>query len=177
MYELIKSLHIIFVITWFSGLFYIVRLFVYAQESLERNNEADQTTLIPQLLLMQKRLWLGITWPSAILTAVFGPLMLWQYGGLDSWIKIKLLIVLFLYIYHFYCHKIYLEHQSRKRSMSSFRLRLFNELATVFLFLIVFLAVFKDSMSIMQGVTLGAFVCFLLGLAVYIFKKRSQRKE
>ena len=74
MYEYIKALHIVFVVTWFSGLFYIVRLFIYNTEAFEKA-EPERGILLQQFAIMIKRLWLGITWPSAILTLIFGPYM------------------------------------------------------------------------------------------------------
>jgi len=70
-YSYIKALHIIFVVTWFAGLFYIVRLFIYFAEAQEKP-EPERSILQNQFRIMQKRLWYGITWPSAILTLIFG---------------------------------------------------------------------------------------------------------
>ena len=176
MFELFKSLHIIFVVTWFAGLFYIVRLFVYAAEALESNNLESTNVLLPQYQLMQKRLWMGISWPSAILTGIFGPYTLWQYGSLEFWLKVKLGFVLILFLYHFYCHQIYKANQAGKIAISSFQLRLYNELASVLLILIVCLAVFKNSLTITHSFILAGVLCGILALAVYVFKKRAKRK-
>ena len=70
--EVIKALHIIFVVTWFAGLFYIVRLFIYQREAQDKP-ERERAVLTEQFKLMSKRLWLGITWPSAIITSILGP--------------------------------------------------------------------------------------------------------
>src|SRR4029078_7832406 len=106
MYQYIKALHIIFVVTWFSGLFYIVRLFVYSAEASIKA-EPERSILLKQFSIMQKRLWYGITWPSAILTLIFG-IWLWQlYGSLPAWLLVKLFFVVALFIYHLSLHIIF----------------------------------------------------------------------
>ncbi|HEU5364474.1 MAG TPA: CopD family protein, partial [Hanamia sp.] len=87
MYFYIKALHIIFVVTWFSGLFYIVRLFVYSAEANEKP-EPERSVLLKQFGIMQKRLWYGITWPSAVLTLIFGTWMGILYGSLPTWLLV-----------------------------------------------------------------------------------------
>ena len=79
MYLYLKALHIIFMVTWFAGMFYIVRLFIYNTEA-NGKTEPERTILQKQFGIMIKRLWLGITWPSAILTLIFGP---WLWLMLD----------------------------------------------------------------------------------------------
>src|SRR5450755_1112017 len=102
MYLYIKALHIIFIVTWFSGMFYIVRLFIYNTEANEKP-EPEKTILQQQFGIMIRRLWMGITWPSAILTLIFGPWMWYQYMGnqfrLENWLSIKLCFVIGLYAY------------------------------------------------------------------------------
>ncbi len=90
MYNYIKALHIVFIVTWFSGMFYIVRLFIYNTEAGDKG-EPEQSILRKQFTIMIKRLWFGITWPSAIITLIFGPLMWWQLGVLPDWLLIKTL--------------------------------------------------------------------------------------
>ncbi|HVF96269.1 MAG TPA: CopD family protein, partial [Flavisolibacter sp.] len=74
MYAYLKALHIIFIVTWFAGMFYIVRLFIYNTEAAEKP-EPEKSILQKQFSIMSKRLWFGITWPSAVMTLVFGPLV------------------------------------------------------------------------------------------------------
>ncbi len=169
-FEYLKALHIIFIVTWFAGLFYIVRLFIYQTEALERP-EQEREILVPQLNLMAKRLWLGITWPSAILTLVFGFWVLsyrWSYLQL-GFMQAKLAFVFLLYLYHFKCHQQYRELQNGIAKWSSNRLRIWNEAATLLLFSIVFLIVLKNLVSMVWGVagliTLG--VLLLLGIKLY----------
>ncbi len=169
----IKALHIIFVVTWFAGLFYIVRLFIYY---VEANNEEEDTKAIlqKQYKLMSKRLWYGITWPSAILTVFFAAWLLstnFSYYMSQPWMHIKLIFVLALYIYHFMCQRMYAQLVKNKLSFSSFRLRVFNEVATVFLFAIVFLVVLKSSISWVWGVIGIVLFGVLLMLAIRTYKK------
>jgi putative membrane protein len=89
MYNYVKALHIIFIVTWFSGLFYIVRLFIYNTEAGEKD-DPEKMILRKQFNLMIRRLWFGITWPSAVLTLIFGSIMLYLYGAVPAWLWMKL---------------------------------------------------------------------------------------
>lgn len=168
MYFYIKALHIIFVVTWFSGLFYIVRLFVYSAEANEKP-EPDKSILLKQLGIMQKRLWYGITWPSAILTLVFGTWMGILYGALPTWLLVKLFFVAGLLTYHFTLHFIFRQQQKGIFKWTSQRLRIWNEVATIFLIAIVMLAVVKQLLSLAWSIgVLIAFVLILLsGIRIY----------
>ena len=84
MYLYIKALHIIFIVTWFSGLFYIVRLFIYNTEAKEKT-EPEKSILQKQFSTMINRLWLGITWPSAVLTFIFGGWIWYLLGFTPKW--------------------------------------------------------------------------------------------
>jgi len=162
MYLYIKALHIIFIVTWFAGLFYIVRLFIYNTEAAEKP-EPEKSILQTQFSIMIRRLWLGITWPSALLTAIFGPWMWYMLGGTPRWLLIKLLFVASLYVYHFSLHAIYRQHAKGIFKYSSQQLRIWNEVATVFLVSIVMLATVKQGMSVVWGlVGLGAFILLLI---------------
>lgn len=171
-YLYIKSFHIIFIVTWFAGLFYIVRLFVYHTEALEKA-EPEKTILSSQLSLMSKRLWLGITWPSAILTLIFGTtLILLQPEWLSMpFMHIKLSFVLLLYTYHYFCHRIYKNLQAGIKKYTSQQLRIWNEIATFLLVAIVLLIVVKNQMSWIWG-SIGLIIfAVLLMLAIRIYKK------
>ncbi|MCP4457400.1 MAG: protoporphyrinogen IX oxidase [Cytophagales bacterium] len=168
----LKALHIIFVVTWFSGLFYIVRLFIYQTEALDKPDK-EQEILFPHLTLMAKRLWLGITWPSAILTLIFGTSLIWANPVLLQlpFMRVKLALLLLLYTYHFVCHKQYSKLQQGNKWMSSNNLRLWNEVATLFLVSIVFLIILKNSVDWLYG-TLGLVIfAVLLALAIRLYKK------
>ena len=169
MYNYIKALHIIFIVTWFSGLFYIVRLFVYNTEA-EQAGETARPVLRKQFDLMIKRLWFGITWPSAVLTLIFGPWMWLMLGSLPQWLLIKLFFVLALYAYHLSLHRIFRQQMKGVFRYSSQQLRIWNEVATIFLIAIVMLAVVKQGMSLLWG--LGGLVLFVILLmsAIRIYK-------
>lgn len=170
MYFYIKALHIIFVVTWFSGLFYIVRLFVYNAE-VHTKGEPERTILTKQFGIMQKRLWYGITWPSAILTLIFGTWMGILYGSLPPWLLIKLCFVLGLFIYHLSLHKIFKQQQRQDFRWSSQKLRMWNELATLFLIAIVMLAVVKQLISVVWGLSVLIIIAILLMIAIKAYKK------
>jgi putative membrane protein len=175
MYNYIKALHIVFIVTWFSGLFYMVRLFVYNTEAGEKN-ETEKNILRNQFTIMIKRLWLGITWPSAILTLIFGPWMWIQLGVLPGWLFIKLFFVVALYAYHFSLHAIYKQQMKGVFKYSSQQLRIWNEVATIFLVAIVMLAVVKQNMSVVWGlVGLILFVIVLMS-AIKIYKNIRRKK-
>lgn len=170
-YLSIKALHIIFIVTWFAGLFYIVRLFIYQTEAIDKP-ETEKKILLPQLSIMAKRLWLGITWPSAIITLILGATLLISQ---PSWLNlpfmhIKLTFVLLLYIYHLLCHRIYKKLQNGTKVWSSNQLRMWNELATLLLVTIVFLIVLKNSVDWLFG-TLGLVIfAIVLMIAIRVYK-------
>jgi protoporphyrinogen IX oxidase len=170
MYFYVKALHIIFVVTWFSGLFYIVRLFVYSAEANEKP-EPERSVLLKQFGIMQKRLWYGITWPSAVLTLIFGTWMGILYGSLPTWLLVKLFFVGALFIYHISLHVIFRQQQKEIFKYTSQQLRIWNEVATIFLIAIVMLAVVKQLLSVAWSIgVLIAFVLILLS-AIRIYKR------
>lgn len=169
MYLYIKALHIIFVVTWFSGMFYIVRLFIYNTEALGKS-ETEKKILQAQFSVMIRRLWLGITWPSAILTLVLGVWIAFLYGSLPTWLVIKLGFVAVLFIYHFTLQKIYREQMSGRFRFTSQQLRIWNEVATIFLVAIVMLAVVKQGISLIWGLAGLVLFVLLLMSAIRIYK-------
>ncbi len=170
MYLYIKALHIIFIVTWFSGMFYIVRLFIYNTEAAEKTNP-ERDILLAQFRVMIRRLWLGITWPSAILTLIFGPWVWILMGSTPDWLLVKLIFVVLLYLYHFSLHVIYREQSMGIFRFSSQKLRVWNELATLFLFAIVFLASVKQAMSWIFGLTGIISLGIILMIAIRLYKK------
>lgn len=176
MYEYVKALHIIFIVTWFSGMFYIVRLFIYNTEAAVKT-EPEKSILNAQFSIMIKRLWFGITWPSAVLTLVFGSWMLYLYGSVPAWLGIKIAFVAGLYLYHLSLHNIYRQQMKGVFKYSSTQLRLWNEVATIFLIAIIMLVEVKQAMSLWWG--LGGLVAFALLLmsAVRIYKLVRARRE
>ncbi len=169
-YNYIKALHLIFVITWFAGLFYVPRLFIYHIEALKKTKqEAD--ILVPQLKIMAKRLWYIITWPSAILCIIFAfwLLLLIPSWIAQSWMHIKLTFVVLLIAYHLKTHQIFLKLQKDKIIYTSMFIRIWNEGATLLLFAIVFLVILKDSFHWVFGLfgILGLGVILVLGIRLY----------
>jgi putative membrane protein len=169
LYNYIKALHITFIVTWFSGLFYMVRLFIYNTEAGDRP-EPERTILRGQFGVMIRRLWISITWPSAILTLIFGPWMMYLMGAVPTWLWIKMGFVLGLYVYHFTLQAIYQQQKKGIFRYSSGQLRIWNEVATIFLVAIVMLAVVKQNMSWAWGlIGLILFVIILMS-AIKIYK-------
>lgn len=174
----ILALHIIFVVCWFAGLFYIVRLFIYQVEANQKT-ETERNILIPQFQLMQKRLWYGITWPSAILTMIFGFWIYFtnfEYYISQPWMHVKLAFVGILFLYHLRCQHIYNLMHRNCYTGTSLRLRIFNEVATILLFAIVFLVTVKSTGSFIWGL-LGLIVLSGLIMAgVFIYKKQREKE-
>lgn len=174
----VKALHIIFVVTWFAGLFYIVRLFIYHTEA-ETKLEPAKTILQTQYKLMSKRLWYIITWPSAILASIFAFWMLYQnpYYLSEPWMHVKLTFVFSLYFYHGFCHKIYSKLQKDIVKYSSFKLRIFNEIATIILFAVVFLVTLKSAINWIWGVVGIILFGVLLMLSIRLYKKMKAKRS
>jgi protoporphyrinogen IX oxidase len=175
MYLYIKALHIIFIVTWFSGMFYIVRLFIYNTEAAEKSSP-EREILLVQFGIMIRRLWLGITWPSALLTLILGPWMWIMLGSTPHWLAVKLIFVILLYAYHFSLHILYREQQKGLFRFSSQKLRIWNEMATLLLFVIVFLASVKQAMSWIFGLAGIVSLGVVLMLAIRIYKRIRARK-
>lgn len=170
MYLYIKALHIIFVVTWFAGLFYIVRLFVYSAEA-NAKAEPERSILLRQFGLMQKRLWFGITWPSAILTLIFGGWLWYLFGSLPTWLLIKLCFVAGLFLYHLSLHSIFKQQARGFFRHTSQQLRAWNEVATLFLITIVMLAVVKQMLSVVWAVAGLIVFSIILLTAIKVYKK------
>lgn len=182
MYAYLKALHIIFIVTWFAGMFYIVRLFIYNAEANEKA-EPEKGILQRQFSIMIKRLWLGITWPSAILTLVFGPWVMlngnWDQVLNDEngrWLLVKLVFVVLLYAYHFSLHTIFKQQAAGIFQYSSQKLRLWNEVATFFLVPIVMLATVKSSFSWLWGLIGLIGLIIILVSAIKIYRIMRTRK-
>lgn len=174
----IKALHIIFVITWFAGLFYIVRLFIYHVEA-ESKPQPDKQILQTQYKLMSKRLWYIITWPSAFLASIFAFWMLIKNPNflLMPWMHIKLSFVFALYLYHYSCQRIYSQLQNDVIKYSAFKLRIWNEFATIILFAVIFLVILRDSLNWIWGVA-GIFVFgIVLMLSIKLYKRIREKNS
>jgi|SRR5690554_842491 len=176
-FNVAKSLHIIFMVSWFAGLFYIPRLFIYQAEAVELP-ENQRTAVIGQLKIMARRLWFIITWPAMIITVLTGTALLILVPGFLSapWMHVKLGFVFLLLLYHFSLHIIFRKQQQDKYPMTSGQLRFYNELATVLLFAIVFTVVFKNTMSWIYGVGGILLLGVVLTIAIMLYRRARKRK-
>lgn len=168
----LKSVHIIFVVTWFAGLFYMPRLLIYITESYDKQ-DPEKSILLKQLKVMASRLWYGITWPSAVLTLGLGTAFIVQQ---PEWLKegfmhIKLTLVFFLYLYHFSLGYIFRLLKKDIVKYSSQQLRLWNEVATLFLVSIVFLIVLKNALSMAWVLAGLGVITFLIMMGIRMYKK------
>ena len=182
MYQYLKAIHIIFVVTWFAGIFYMPRFFIYNTEAGEKP-DIEKNILRKQFAIMMRRLWIGITWPSAILTLIFGPVVMgyghWEktiFEPAGRWLLIKLIFVIFLYFYFISLHRIYKQQLRGIFKYTSQQLRILNEVATIFLVAIVMLAVVKDSMSLIWGLIGLLGLAIILLSAATIYKIMRERK-
>ncbi len=180
MYLYLKALHIIFIVTWFAGMFYMPRLFIYNTEANEKEG-LEKDILQKQFNIMIKRLWLGITWPSAILTLIFGGWITWLTWNMyfapvaQHWILIKLGFVVALFAYHFTLQKIYSQQLKGIFRFSSNQLRVWNEVATILLVAIVFTVTLKSAVDWVYGlVGLVAFSIVIM-TAVKIYKRYREK--
>lgn len=176
-YLYIKSLHLIFIITWFAGLFYIVRLFVYQIEAFHKPSP-EKEIIGDQLKIMASRLWKIITWPSMVLSVSFGIalLIIMPEWLSQPWMHVKLVFVLLLIIYQFKCHQIFKQLQKGEVKYSSNFMRLFNEVPTLVLFAVVFLVILKNAVNWIYG-TIGIFVFALLLMMGFRIYKRLRERE
>jgi protoporphyrinogen IX oxidase len=168
----LKAVHIIFIVTWFSGLFYIPRLLVYLIEASEKP-EPEKSILRGQLKIMTSRLWFGITWPSAIITLALGAsLIINNPAWLEqSFMHIKLTLVALLYVYHFSLHVVFRQLQKDVIRYTSTQMRVWNEVATLFLISIVFLIVLKSALSMTWGIAGLIIVTAAIMLGIRVYKK------
>ena len=179
-YNYLKSLHLIFVITWFAGLFYIVRLFVYQIEANDKPSP-EKEILQKQYKIMTYRLWYIITWPSAIITSIFAFWMLFFTDLGKSWLQmpwmhVKLTFVFLLYLYHLKCHQIFKQLQNDEVKYTNNFMRLWNEGATIILFSVVFLVILKNEFNWIFGV-IGIIVFSVLIMLGFKFYKRIREKK
>lgn len=177
MYPYLKALHIIFVVTWFAGLFYMPRLVIYLIEANDKP-AAEKKVIQDQLNIMLKRLWLGITWPSAIITLIMGIVVTWQgdwysiiFKKEGFWFLLKIIFVVLLYGYHYSLHILYKQCKELRFPYTSQQIRYWNEVPTVILIAVVFLIVVKQTISLFWGL-IGIFgLLFALFAAINIYKR------
>jgi len=171
-YLYIKALHLIFIITWFAGLFYTPRLFIYQIEANDKPSP-EREILTKQLKIMTKRLWFIITWPSALLATIFATWLLFLNPLLleISWMQIKLGFVVLLILYHLKTHQIFKHLQKDDVKYTSKFMRIWNEGSTLILFSVIFLAVLKNSVNWVFGVIGIIVLAILLMLGIKLYKR------
>ena len=139
-YLLLKSLHLIAVISWMAGLLYLPRIFVYHVENLKNKNISSV------FKTMERKLYFYIMTPAMILTWLFGLILISSLGFeilSTTWIKLKLVLITLLTLYHFYLSKLLGDFKNNQNTKSSKFFRIINEVPTILLILIVFVVVFK----------------------------------
>ena len=170
-YLYIKAIHIIFVVSWMAGLFYIVRLFVY---HIEANEKPEQEKLIlrRQFAIMEYKLWYYITTPAAALTVLAGAAMLYLNPSLFSqnWMLVKLGFVAALLVYHFICQHIMYQLRREVFQWTSTQLRLWNEVATILLVAIVFTVILKSAVDWIYGLAGLISFAVVIMIAVKVVK-------
>lgn len=137
----VKAWHIIFMVTWFAGLFYLPRLFVY--HAMCDATKAEDAASIARFKIMERKLFYGIMTPGGILTIAFG-LWLWLgYGVSGGWLHAKLALVALLVAYHIYCGKLLRDFKHDRNRHSHVYYRWFNEMPVIALIAITILAIVK----------------------------------
>ena len=174
-YLIAKCIHIIFVVSYFAGLFYMVRLFIYHTEALEKE-EPERSILHKQFSFMEERLWNIITVPALILMVLSGIYMFyamqWVYFT-QGWMHVKLLFIVFLFVYHYYSWRLMKRLQAGQTTLTSVQLRMLNEVATLILFVVVFAVVLRGYFVAYWYASLLAFVAMgvLIMLVVKLVNK------
>ncbi len=169
LYFYLKALHIIGFVSWFAGLFYLVRLFIYHVEANERP-PAERKVLQDAFEMMALRLYKIITTPAMVVTIICGfGMIAYNPAVFQSWLHIKLTFVFLLVAYHFYNRQVLGKLQRKEKTFSSYQLRLWNEVATVFLIAIVLIAVFKNTLNFITAffILFGVMIALFLGIRLY----------
>ncbi len=177
MYLYAKIFHLVGMVTWMAGLFYLPRLFVYHAEAQART-DATRDVLTAQFTLMEQRLLGIITTPAMVATWLGGLTMLGHNGALLSqrWMVVKLVLLLLLSGYHGWMSGVVKRLARGEHVMTSERFRVMNEVPTVALVLIVTYAVLRDSVGLMAGLGVAAAVTVLLGVGIQVYAGVRKRK-
>ncbi|WP_443938001.1 CopD family protein [Pedobacter sp. MW01-1-1] len=170
-YPYFKAVHIVFVISWMAGLFYILSLFIYHTEANEKA-EPEKSILGQQFVKMEATLWKIIATPAMIISVLAGAGMLTLNPSLleMDWMWVKLAFVMGLLVYHFICQNIIQKLKSNQSTWSSFQLRLWRELATVFMIAIVFVVILKNALNWVYGLIGIMGVAMIIMIAVKLYK-------
>jgi putative membrane protein len=173
-YSILKSLHIIFVVSWFAGLFYLPRLLVYHAEAQSKEPN-EKAILSAQFSKMEKLLFNAIMIPAMFLTWITGLTLIylawWDSFASHTWLHLKLAFVIGITIYHFVCRHFIHQFQNEKFSISGPQLRMFNEIATILLVAVVFLVVAKNTLDMIYGLVGFVIFAIVIMAAVKIVRK------
>ena len=172
-----KAVHIIFVVCWMAGLFYMPRLFIYHTEAKGKEHKA-YTILHNQFVIMENRLWWVITTPAMYITIASALLMLHTNPALLNmgWMQLKLAFVLGLVFYHFKSQQIMYRLRDEQFTWTSGQLRMWNEVSTIILFAIVFLVILKSTLNWIFGVVGLLGLAILLMILIKVYKKYRKSK-
>ena len=177
LYLYAKAIHIIFVICWMAGLFYMPRLFVYHTEAKQKT-DIEYQVLHKQFVVMENRLWWVITTPAMYLTIASALVMLYVNPALLTvgWMQVKLCFVAALVLYHFKSQQIMHQLRDEKSAWTSTQLRMWNEVSTIILFAIVFLVILKSAFGWIFGVVGIVGLGIVLMILVKLYKKYRKAK-
>ena len=173
-YSILKSLHIIFVVSWFAGLFYLPRLLVYHAEAQSKESN-EKAILSAQFSKMEKLLFNAIMIPAMFLTWITGLILIylawWDSFASHTWLHLKLSFVVGITIYHFVCRHFIRQFQQGNFIISGPQLRMFNEIATILLVAVVFLVVAKNTLDMIYGLVGFVIFAIVIMAAVKIVRK------
>jgi len=176
MYLLFKVIHIVGFVAWFSGLFFLVRIFVYHTEAF-KESEPAQSVLRNKFSTIELKVFKIICQPAMLITWIFGCAMVfhngWDWFKLNYWLHFKLILVFMLSAYTDYCRVLIRKLVKGPSQFSSFQFRLWNELPSILLLSIALLAVYKNSLDFLKA-GLGI---ILFALVIYIFAKVYRTKR
>jgi putative membrane protein len=177
-YLYVLSVHIIFVVSWMAGLFYSVRLFIYHTEANDRP-EQERLILQKEFIKIEHKLWYIITTPAMVLTILAGIGMICIRPGLLStpWLHVKLTFVVLLLVYHFICQRLMKQMKQGVFKLNSFKLRLWNELATILLVAIVFTVILKSAVDWLYGLMGLILFSVVIMTAVKLYKRYREKHE
>jgi len=181
MFFLLKALHVFGFVAWFAGLFYLVRIFVYHREAMDRTEPA-RSILIKEFNAMQWRVYKIICNPGMMITCICGLGMLyihgWEWFRVNYWMHVKLVLLLGLLAYHLYAKQIILKLETGANPFTSFQFRLLNEVPTLFLLSIALLAVYKNTLNFIYaflGILLFGFLLVISAKAYRNWRVKNEK--
>ncbi|SFT18732.1 CopD family protein [Sphingobacterium wenxiniae] len=177
LYLYAKAIHIIFMVCWMAGLFYMPRLFIYHTEARQKPLESYKV-LHEQFKVMESRLWWVITTPAMVITILSASVMLYLSPSFLSqgWMHVKLLLVGCLIGYHFKCQQIMYKLRDEQSTWTSMHLRMWNEASTIILFAIVFIVIFRSAVDWIYCVLSLVGLAVVLMLLIKLYKKYRKSK-